>query len=85
MISFTYTVTDPLGLHARPAGLLAISAKKTSSAITIIKNGKRADAKRLIALMGLGIKCEDTITIEVCGDDEDSVAEQLRIFFEKNL
>ncbi len=85
MISFTYTVTDSLGLHARPAGLLAITAKKCVSSIIIIKNEKRADAKRLIGLMGLGIKQGDTITIEVSGEDEESVAEQLRHFFEKNL
>lgn len=85
MISFTYTVTDPLGLHARPAGLLAITAKKCVSSIVIMKNEKRADAKRLIGLMGLGIKQGDTITIEVSGEDEESVAEQLRHFFAKNL
>lgn len=85
MISFTYTVTDPLGLHARPAGLLAITAKKCLSSIIIMKNEKRADAKRLIGLMGLGIKCGDTVTIEVSGDDEEVVSEQLHDFFEKNL
>lgn len=39
MKQFDYTITDPLGIHARPAGLLAKEAKKFASACTITKNG----------------------------------------------
>ena len=45
MKSFTYTVQDELGLHARPAGLLAKLAAGCTSTITIDNGTKKADAK----------------------------------------
>ena len=35
MKDFTYTITDPVGLHARPAGMLSKAAKALNSTITI--------------------------------------------------
>ena len=57
MKQFQYTVTDPMGIHARPAGLLVKAAKPLDSTITIIKEGgKSANATKLMAVMGLAIK-----------------------------
>lgn len=42
MKEFEYTITDPQGIHARPAGLLVKEAKKFESAITIFKGAKKA-------------------------------------------
>ena len=44
MKSFEYTITDPVGLHARPAGVLAKEAKKYTSIISITKGEKTVDA-----------------------------------------
>ena len=44
MKQFTYTITDPVGVHARPAGLLVKEAKKYDSTITIDKAGKAVNA-----------------------------------------
>ncbi|MGN1267492.1 MAG: HPr family phosphocarrier protein [Dorea sp.] len=85
MKSFNYTITDPLGLHARPAGLLAIAAKKTASSIIIRKGDKQADAKRLIGIMKLGIKCGDIIDVEIAGDDEETLVLEIEAFFQRNL
>lgn len=52
MKSFTYTVQDELGLHARPAGLLAKLAAGCTSTITIDNGTKKADAKRAITTSG---------------------------------
>ena len=58
MKEFTYTIKEPVGIHARPAGMLAKEAKSCQSTVTIVdKNGKSVDATRLMALMGMGIKC----------------------------
>ena len=58
MKEFTYTIKEPVGIHARPAGMLAKEAKTCQSTVTIVdKNGKSVDATRLMALMGMGIKC----------------------------
>ena len=55
MREFTYVIKDPVGLHARPAGLLVKKAGEFTSRITIESGGKSAEAKKLIMLMGLEI------------------------------
>ncbi len=85
MTSFKYTIKDPLGIHARPAGLLAKTAKATGSSITIAKGDRAVSADRLLALMGLGIRCGDTITITVEGGNEETSAQAIRTFLEGNL
>jgi phosphocarrier protein len=70
MKEFSYTVANEHGMHARPCGLLAATAKKYSSSIKAFYNGKDADCKRLIALMELGIKYGGTVHFRVDGDDE---------------
>ncbi len=85
MKSFTYTITDEVGIHARPAGLLVKEAKKYGSVVRIEKEGKSAEAGKLMALMGLGVKKGDTVTVTVEGEDEETAAENLEIFFKNHL
>lgn len=85
MKTFQYTIKDPIGIHARPAGLLAKKAKEFESEITIQKGEKSALATKLIAIMGLCIKCGDTVTITLSGNDEDVAAKELERFFEEHL
>ena len=85
MKKFTYTIKDSVGIHARPAGLLAKKAKEFESVVTIDKNGKTAAATKLMAVMGLGVKCGDTITVTVEGADEDNAACEIEKFFSENL
>ena len=57
MKSFEYTITDPVGIHARPAGLLVKEIKSyAGSAVTISKGEKSVNALKLMALMQMGIK-----------------------------
>ena len=56
MKEFKYVVQDELGLHARPAGLLVKEAAKFKSAITLDSGVKKADAKRIMAVMSMGVK-----------------------------
>lgn len=85
MRAFNYIVTDPIGLHARPAGLLVKEVKKYDSLVTISKEGTSTDAKKLMMLMALGVKCGDEITVEVTGPDEDVAVSELEEFFKANL
>lgn len=85
MKSFSYTIKDKVGIHARPAGMLAKVAKEYESEITIEKNEKKVNATKLIAIMGMGIKCGDTITVTVSGSDEDEASAALEDFFKENL
>ena len=56
MKSFSYTVKDELGIHARPAGMLVKEVKNFQSKVTLEKDGKSVDASRLMAVMGMGVK-----------------------------
>ena len=56
MKEFQYTIQDPMGFHARPAGALVRAAKAYTSKITISCGEKSAQLTRLMAVMGLGIK-----------------------------
>ena len=85
MKTFTYTIKDEVGIHARPAGLLAKKAKDFESVITIEKSGKSAAATKLMALMGLGVKCGDTVTVTIEGEDEERAAAEMEKFFSENL
>ena len=83
MKQFTYTITDPVGIHARPAGLLVKAAKALDSTVTIIKaDGKSAAATKLMAL---GIKQGETVTVTIEGGGEDANAQALEQFFQDNL
>lgn len=86
MKKFEYTVQEPSGLHARPAGLLVKAAKALDSTITV-KNpaGKSAVATKLMAVMGLGIKQGDAITVTVDGGDEKVSTATMERFFSENL
>lgn len=49
------------------------------------RGDKSVNALKLMALMGMGIKCGDTVTVTVEGSDEDTTAPALKQFFETNL
>ncbi len=85
MKKFDYTITDTLGIHARPGGELVKVAKPFTSKITLSCNGKTADAKRLIAVMSLGAKQGHTVSVSVDGADEAVAAAKLESFFKENL
>lgn len=85
MRSFEYVITDAVGLHARPAGLLVKEAGKYGASVVLISGEKKADAKKLFALMQLGIKCNDIVTVTVNGADEDAACQQLEQFFKEHL
>ena len=85
MQTFVYTIKDEIGIHARPAGMLAKEAKKFASKIEIEKDGKSADVRRMMSVMGLGVKCGEDITIKAEGDDEAQAIEAMKTFFAANL
>jgi len=86
MKTFEYTIKDPVGIHARPAGLLGKKAKEfPETVITFEKDGKSAAATKLMALMSLGVKCGETVTVKIEGGDEDAAAAAIEIFLNENL
>lgn len=87
MKEFEYTIKDPIGIHARPAGILAKAAKAMDSTITISKadGSKSAVATKLMAVMGMGIKSGETVKITVEGGDEEANFAAIEKFFNENL
>lgn len=85
MKEFSYTVQDHMGIHARPAGQIVKLAKGLSSRIVISKDEKSADARRLIALMGLNVLQGETVSVSVEGERDDEDFQTMQRFFEENL
>lgn len=85
MQKFNYEIKDEIGIHARPAGLLVKEAKKYASNIQLVTNGKSAAATKVMAIMGLGVKCGDTVEVVIEGSDEATAYEKMKEFFENNL
>lgn len=86
MKSFTYKITASNGIHARPAGMLIKEISRFSSEITVDScRGKSASAKKLFALMQLGIKQGEEIVVEAEGVDEDEAIALVSDFMAKNF
>ncbi len=85
MKEFKYVITDEIGIHARPAGMLAKEAKGFSSKITLGANGKSAEVTKLMAVMSLGVKNGAEVTVKAEGDDEDAAIAKMKEFMEANL
>ena len=85
MKEFQYTVKDACGIHARPAGLLVKTVKGFASSATLEKDGKSCDMRKLMALMGMGVKQGETVTIKVEGDDEEAAAAAVQKFLTENV
>ena len=73
-----------MGFHARPAGALVRAAKAYASKIIISCGEKSAQLTRLMAVMGLGIKQGQTVTVTIDGPDEDRAFEELQMQFREN-
>ena len=85
MKEIKYVITDPLGMHARPAGMLVKTVAGYASKITVTAPTGTADAKRLMALMRLAAKQGMELTVTVEGPDEEKAAAELQAFLAANL
>ncbi len=85
MKEFTYTITDPIGIHARPAGILTKEAQTLPDQVTLLLGDRSADLKRLLAVMGLGIRHGDTVTVCVEGPSEEASCAYLEEIFRRHV
>ncbi len=85
MQKFVYVLTDPLGIHARPAGLLVKKAAEYRSKVLVRKDEKTADASKLFSLMSLAAKCGHEIEFIIEGEDEVAAAKALEEFVTFNF
>ena len=85
MKEFKHVIQDPMGMHARPAGMMVKAVAGYASKITITAPTGTADAKRLMALMRLAAKQGMELTITIEGADEEKAAAELQAFMTANL
>ena len=76
-------ITNPAGLHARPAKEFVMRAKASSSNITVTANDKTVSAKSMLGILKLGATQGTTISVEVDGDDSDEVIADFRVILSK--
>ena len=85
MKEFKRVIADPMGLHARPAGMLVKAVAPYASKVTVIAPTGKADARRLMGIMRLAAKAGMELTIQVEGADEETAAAELQAFMAANL
>ena len=85
MKEFKHVIADPMGLHARPAGMLVKACAGYASKVTVTAPTGTADAKRLMGIMRLAAKQGMELTITIDGADEEKAAVELKAFLEANL
>ena len=85
MKEIKHVINDPLGMHARPAGMLVKAVAGYASKITVTAPTGTADAKRLMALMRLAAKQGMELTVTIEGADEEKAATELQAFLSANL
>lgn len=85
MKTFTHTIDNEEGIHSRPAGLLVKAANQYKSEIILSNGDRRADAKKIFAVMSLGARRGNTVRVDVSGEDEEAAAAALRELFQRNF
>ena len=79
------TVTNKLGIHARPASMIVKTATEFSSDIHIIKDSITADAKSIMSIMMLAAAKKSTLIIQADGNDEEGAVEAIAKLFRINF
>lgn len=85
MREFRYVIKDQHGMHARPAGLLVKEASKYNCNVTLKKGDSETDAKRILGVMGLGVRCGEEIALITDGVDEEDAMDCISEFLKENL
>ena len=85
MIEKTLTVTNKLGIHARPAGMIVDITGPAKSDVFIVFEGTKANAKSILNVMMLAIPLGSEVRFEVDGEDEQEVVQRLEQLFHDNF
>ena len=85
MIAKTLTVTNKLGIHARPAGMIVDITTHAKSDVQIHYGDLRANAKSILNVMMLAAEPGSEVTFVIEGEDEERVADELQKLFENRF
>lgn len=87
MKEFISVVASEVGLHARPASLFVNAVKASGCKVQLTKvvggvPGTYVDGSSILKVMSLGIKCGESVGVQVEGDNEDAAIESLKAIIE---
>lgn len=85
MVSQKVVVSNPTGLHLRPAGNLCRETMKYKSRITFLYGNNEANAKSVLSVLGACVKCGDELEFRFDGEDEEEAMEAIIAFVESGL
>lgn len=85
MILKDYIILDPHGMHARPATVLLKLARQFKSNISLKKDGKQVQMKSMLNILGLSVKCGDSISVIIDGEDESDASVAMDSFFNEEM
>ena len=85
MNSIRITVTNPLGLHARPAAKVVDCSARYASDILIQHKDQAVDAKSIMSVLMLAAPCGAELEITATGTDEAAALDALRTLFESGF
>lgn len=85
VVEATLVITNKVGLHLRPAGLLVQTAARFQSKIKVLFAGKTANAKSIMGVMKLGVSMDDSIVVQAEGDDAQQAIAALTDLVRRNF
>lgn len=85
MISKDYIIIDPHGMHARPATALLRLARQFKSEFSLKKDGNQIQMKSLLNILSLSLKCGESISVIIAGEDESEAVSAFDNFFYEEM
>lgn len=80
--SWTITIPNVAGLHARPTAVLVNAAKKYAAEISLVRGDEKANLKSIVGVMGLDVKKGDKVVIKASGVDAVEALKELIVLME---
>ena len=85
MITREVTITNTIGLHARPATFFIQKANAYKSSVWVEKEDRKVNAKSLLGVLSLGVAQGMTIKLIADGSDEDEALDGLEALIESGF
>ncbi|MBE1444496.1 HPr family phosphocarrier protein [Paenibacillus sp. OAS669] len=80
-----FTIANPLGIHSRPAGDVMKKAKSFPCDVFITKAEKRVNAKSIVGVLALEMRCGDKVIVETKGEQEQEALDAIGAMLESIL
>jgi len=85
MIEKTITVTNKMGLHARPSARVVQTATRFKSEVFLIKGDMIINAKSMLGVIALAAECGTELLVRAVGADEKEAVRALVQLFKKEF